>query len=229
MHLRGSSNQRSKDHRRGARIVEGGVSRRHVEAELLHQPCQTGGLALLKLEHEPGEGRGVDDRVLERAFEPPAHQPGVECVVAVLDENCAMGESKKRPSCVAKFWRADQHRTVDVVPLLGIGVDRRPAIDERVEEGKRAGQLESFGAQLEHQERGVPRRLHIDGDELGVVKRRLRAKLRRVDRDLLPGNRLRRPSRLEVNGLHDRRPSNAARRNCISWRVIALRSTTAAA
>jgi hypothetical protein len=136
VHLPGSSDKRSKDHRSGSRIVKSGVGRRHVEAELLNQPCQPGGLAFRELEHEPCKGRGIDDRVLERTFEPPAHEPRVESVVAVLDQNRALREAKERASRVAKFGSAYQHRTVYVVSPLGIGVDRRAAVDERVEEGE---------------------------------------------------------------------------------------------
>jgi hypothetical protein len=224
----GATDQRAKHHRRGARIVEGGVGRRHVEGQLGHQPSQSGGLALGEVEHEPGQRRGVDDRVLKRALEPATHQPGIKSVVAVLDQNGALGEAQEGPARIAEFGRADQHRTVDVMPLFGVGVDRRAAVDQGVEEGERSGQLEPLGAQLEDQERGVAGRLDVDGDELGVVQRRLRAQLRRVDRDLLPRDRLRRAARLEEDRLHDCR-RRAVRRNWSSSRVIARSSMTAAA
>jgi hypothetical protein len=228
MRLPSSTDQGAKHHRRGARVVQGGVGRRHVKAELLHQPSEPRGLALGEVEHQPGQGRGVDDRVLERAFEPPTYQPRVEGVVAVLDENGALSEAQERPARVPEFGRPDQHRTIDVMSLLGVGVDGRAAVDERVEKGERSGNLESFGPQLQDQERVVAGRLNVDGDELGIVQWRLRAQLRRIDGDLLPRDRLRRPARLEEDRLHDGR-LNAVRRNWISSRVIALRSTTAAA
>jgi hypothetical protein len=203
------------------------VGRRHVEAQLLHEPSQPGGLALGEVENEPGQGRGVDDRMLERAFKPATHEPAVESVVAVLDEHRALGEAQERPAGVPEFGRTYQHRTIDVVSLLGVRVDGRAAVDERVEEGERAGQLEPLGAQLQDEERCVAGRLHVDGNELGVVKGRLRTQVRRVNGDLLPLDRLRGAARLEEDRLHDGR-LRAARRNWISSRVIALRSTRAA-
>lgn len=200
-----------------------------VEAQHLDEARKTWRLAFGKLQHEPGQSRGVDDRVLERTLQASTHEPCVERVVAVLDEDRALCKAKKRSSRVAKLGSAYQHRTIDVVPLLGIGIDRRAAVDKGVEEREGARELESLSAKLEHQERGVPCRLDVDGDELGIVERRLRAKLRRVDRYLLPRDRLRRPSGLQVNLLHGRLPSKAERRNEISSRVIALRRTIAAA
>jgi hypothetical protein len=122
------------------------VGRRHVEAKLLHQPSQPGGLTLGEVEHQPGQGRGVDDRMLERAFKPATNEPAVESVVAVLDEHRALGETQERPAGVPEFGRTDQHRTIDVVSLLGVRIDGRAAVDERVEEGERAGQLEPLGS-----------------------------------------------------------------------------------
>jgi hypothetical protein len=107
---------------------------RDVQGQLLHQPRQAGRLALGQLQHEPGERRRVDDRVRQRAFQSPAHQPRVEGVVAVLDQDGPLRETKKGSARVAEFRRPDQHRPVDVVPLLGVGIDGRAAIDEGVEE-----------------------------------------------------------------------------------------------
>jgi hypothetical protein len=228
MRLPGLSDQGSKHHCRSARVVQGGVSRRHIKAELLHQAGQPGGLSLGEVEDEAGQGGGVDDRVLERALEPTAHEPAVERVVAVLDQDSALRKAQKRPAGVAELWRADQHRTVDVMALLGIGIDWCSAVNKRVEEGKRARQLESLGAELKDQERSVAGGLDIDGDELGIVHRRSRAQLRGIDRDLLPRHRFRSSAGLEEDRLHDGRLS-AVRRNCISSGVIALRRTTAAA
>ncbi|HXC77460.1 MAG TPA: hypothetical protein VNU19_10445 [Candidatus Acidoferrum sp.] len=75
----------------------------------------------------------------QRAFQAATHQPAVEGIVAVLDQDSALGEPKERPAGITKLRRADQHRPVDVVALLGVGVDRRAAVDERVEKGQRAG------------------------------------------------------------------------------------------
>jgi hypothetical protein len=207
-----AGDQSPKDHRRGARIVQRGVSRRHVEPELLNKPRQSGRLALGQIEHEPGKGGGVDDRMLKRTLQPTPHQPGVESVMAVLDEHGAMREAQERPTGVAEFGRADQHRTIDVVALFGVRVDRRAAVDQRVEEGKWAGQLESFGAKLENKEWSVAGRLDVDGDELSVIQRGLWPELRRVDGNLLPWDRLRGSARLEEDRFHDCRLI-AARRN----------------
>jgi hypothetical protein len=201
--LLGPGDQRAKDHRSGARIIKRRMGRRHVEPKLLDQPGQAWGLAFGQLEHEPGQRRGVDDRMLQRAFEPSTDEPRVECVMAVLDEDGALRKPQECAPRIAELRRTDQHRAVDVVPLLRVGVDRSAAIDERVEERQRAGKLEPFGPQLEHEERRVARRLDVDGDELRVVEQRLRAELWRVDRDLLPWDGLGGPARLEEDRLHD--------------------------
>jgi hypothetical protein len=72
----------------------------------------------------------------QRAFEPPTDQPGVEGIVAVLDQNGALGETEEGPARVAKLRRAYQHRPVYVVSFLGVRVDWRAAIDQRVEKRK---------------------------------------------------------------------------------------------
>jgi len=151
--------------------------------------------------------------MLQWAFKPPPHEPGVEGVVAVLDENRAMGEPKERPAGVAELRSSDQHRPIDVVPLFGIGVDGGPAVNEGVEEGERSCKRESLSAKLQDEERRVACRFDVDGDELGIVEERLGAQLRSIDRDLLPGNRLLGPTGLQVNGFHHCRLSNAERRN----------------
>lgn len=229
MYLPGSRDQRAKHHRRGARVVKRGVGRRHVQAELLYQSRQPWGLALWKFEHKPGQGRRIDDRMLERTFEPPSHQPRIERVMAVLHENGALCKTKERPAGVAEFRSSDQHRTIDVMALLRVRVDGGAAVDKSVEEGKRSRQLEPLRAQLQDQEGGVPCRLYVDRNELGIVEKRQRTQLRCIDGDLLPGNRLGGPAGLEIDRFHDGRLSNADRMNNISSRVIALRSTTAAA
>jgi hypothetical protein len=109
-----------------------------IEAKLLHQPRQSRRLAFGQVQHEPCESRRVDDRVLQRALQTPADKPGVECIVAVLDQDSAVGKTKERTACVTKFGRPDQHRPVDVVPFLGVGIDWRTAINEGVEKRKRA-------------------------------------------------------------------------------------------
>jgi hypothetical protein len=72
----------------------------------------------------------------QRAFEPPTDQPGVEGIVAVLDQDGALGETEEGPARVTKLRRAYQHRPVDVVSSLGVRVDGRAAIDQRVEKRK---------------------------------------------------------------------------------------------
>jgi hypothetical protein len=114
------------------------VGRSDIEAKLLDQPRQSRRLAFGQLQHEPCESRRVDDRVLQRALQPAANQPGVEGIMAVLDQDGALGETKESTACVTKFGRPDQHRPVDVVPFLSGGIYWRTAIDEGVEKRKGA-------------------------------------------------------------------------------------------
>ncbi|HYU63712.1 MAG TPA: hypothetical protein VEN12_08005 [Verrucomicrobiae bacterium] len=65
---------------------------RDVEAELVHQPREPRRLSLGKVEHQPRKRGGVDDRMLERTLQAPAHQPGVKGVVAVLDQHRTLRE-----------------------------------------------------------------------------------------------------------------------------------------
>jgi len=189
------------------------VRRRDVEAQLKNQPGEPRGLTFGQVEDEPGQGGGVNDRMLQRALESAADQPAVEGIMAVLDEDGAVRETQERPAGIAKLGRSDQHRPVDVMPLLGVRVDRCAAVDKRVEEGERAGKRESLRAELEDKERSVPCGLDVDGDKLRIVEARLRPELRRIDGDLLPDNRLRGPARLEIDRLHIGRLSSAERMN----------------
>jgi hypothetical protein len=84
-----------------------------------------------------------------------------------------------------------------VVTLFRVGVDGRPAIHQRVEEGKRAGEPESLRPQLQDQERRIACRLNVDGDELGVLQPCARRQLGRINGDLLPRYRLHCAARLE--------------------------------
>jgi hypothetical protein len=129
------------------------VRRRHVELEHLDEPGQPRRLSLGELEHEPRQRRGVDDRVLERAFQTATHEPRVEGVVAVLDEDGAVGETQKSAARIAKLRRADKHRPIDVMAPMRIWVDRRLAVDERVEEGERPVEPEALGPELKDEER----------------------------------------------------------------------------
>jgi hypothetical protein len=205
------------------------VGRLDVEAQLLDQEGQPWGLTLGQLEDQPGERGGVDDRVLQRALQSAADQPGVEGVVAVLDEHRAVREPEEGAASVAELRRPDEHRAVDVMPLAGIRVDGRPAIDQRVEEGQRAREAKTLGADLEDQERRVARRLHVEGDELRVAQRRGWRDLRLVDRDLLPRHELPGPARLQVERLGGHRArASALLANAISSVVIPLTRSRAA-
>ena len=78
-----------------------------------------------------------------------------------------------------------------------IRIDGRAAVDQRVEERQGTCQREAFGADLEHQERGVAGRLDVKGNELCVVKLSLGTELGRIDRDRLPRHQVDRTTRLE--------------------------------
>jgi hypothetical protein len=206
------------------------VRRGHVQAQLLDEAGQAGRLAFRKVQHEPGQGRGVDDRVGERAFETAPDEPGVERVVTVLDEDRSVGEPQERAPGVLELRRSDQHRPVDVVAPARVGVDRSSAVDQRVEEGQRAGQLESLGPHLEHQEWRVAGRLDVQGDELRLVELCRVADFGRVDGDLLPGHRLRGAPRFEPERLGAHRATAIARRaQSISSLVTPRSSRTATA
>ncbi|SRR6266852_6037685 len=90
--------------------------------------------------------------MLERALQAAAHEPGVECVMAVLDKHCTLREPQECPARVLELGRADEHRAFDVVPPPRVRVDGRAAVDERVEERQRAVELETLGADLEDEE-----------------------------------------------------------------------------
>jgi hypothetical protein len=197
------------------------MGRRDVEAQLRDQLGEAGHLALGQLHYEAGERGRVDDRVLQRAFQAPAHEPGVESVMAVLHQHSALGEAKKRAPSVLEDWRADQHRAVDVVALFCVRVDRRPAVDQRIEERERLLEGEALGPELQHEERRVASRLDVEGYELGLVEGRERSDLRSVDGDLLPRHEVDGPAGLQVQrlalvvGAH-RAIENARRANAIS-------------
>jgi hypothetical protein len=173
------------------------VCRRDVESELLDEAGEARRLTLRQVENEPSQCRGVDDRMLERAFQAAADEPRVERVVAVLDEHRALGKAEESASRVLELRRADEHRAVDVVPFARVGIDGRAAVDQRVEEGQRALEGEALRADLEHEERRVARGLHVKRDELGVVEFRAVTHLGRVDCDLFPRDGLDRSPRLQ--------------------------------
>jgi hypothetical protein len=205
------------------------MSRRHVETEHLDKPGQAGRLALGELEDEPGQGRGVDDRVLERTLQPSTDEPRVERVMAVLDEHGAVSEPQEPAAGIAKLRRADEHRPVDVMAAMRVWVDRRLAVHERVEEGKRTFEPEALGSHLQDEEWRVAGGLDVQRDELRLFEPCLRFDLRGVDRDLLPGHGLHGSARFQEKRLRTHRACASARRaQPISSMVTPRRSRTAA-
>ena len=156
-------------------VPQGGVDGLDLDLQRLDQAGQARGLTGRPLQDQAGERRGVDDRVLERPRKAAAEDPGVECVMAVLDQDRSTGEMEEGAAGVGELWSVDQHLAPDQVPPLGVGVDRRPAVDQGVEEAQRSAQPEALGADLEHQERPVAGGLDVDGDELRLRQRRVGA------------------------------------------------------
>jgi hypothetical protein len=137
------------------------VGGRHVEAKLGDQARQPGRLSFRQLEDKSRERGRVDDRVFERALQPAPDEPSVEGVVAVLDQHRTVGKTQESAARVFELRRADEHRAVDVVSLAGVRVDRRPAVDEGVEEGQGAVECEALGAELQDEEGRIAGRLHV--------------------------------------------------------------------
>jgi hypothetical protein len=79
--------ERPKDLRGGARVVERRVGRRLVHTQHLDEVRQARRLTFRQVEDEARERRRVDDRMLERALEATTDEPRVEGVVAVLDQH----------------------------------------------------------------------------------------------------------------------------------------------
>ena len=203
---------------------------RDVELELADQPAQSGHLTLGDFQDQTRERGGVDDRMLERALQAAPDKPGVERVVAVLDEHSPVRKSEEGPPGVLEDRRPDEHRAIDVVPLAGIRVDRCPAVDERVEERQGAVKSEPLRAELEDEKRRVAGGFDVEGDELRLVQGSQRADLRRVDRYLLPRNGLDRAPRLQEQRLWGHRLKlNALRANSISSRLTARTRSEATA
>ena len=178
--LDAAPNQLAQNRRGGLRIPQRGVDGLDPDLQGLHQPCQPRRLAAGQLEHKAAQRRGVDHRVLQRPAEAAAEDPGVEGVVAVLHQHGSTGEVEECSPGVAELGSVDEHLALDQVPPLGIGIDRRPGVDERVEEAQRAAQAETLGTDLEHQEGPVPGGLDVHRDELGVLQRRVWAHRREV-------------------------------------------------
>jgi hypothetical protein len=109
------------------------VCRRDVESKLLHKAGEPRRLTLGEIENESSQRGGVDDRMLERAFQPAPDEPRVERIVAVLDQHCRLGEAEEGPSRVLELGGADEHGAVDMVPLPRVGIDGRAAVHQGVE------------------------------------------------------------------------------------------------
>ena len=161
-----------------------------LQPELADQPGQARRLTGRKLEHEPAQSGGIDDRMLEGSREAAGDDPGVEGVVAVLDEHRATGEMEKSPPGVAEFRGADEHLALDEVAAARVGVDGSTTVHESVEEGERGVEAEALGADLEHQKRTVAGGLDVDGDKLGFGEGHVGADTRRVGVRIFPGHRL---------------------------------------
>ena len=171
-----------------------------LDLQGLHQARESRRLAGGELEQEAAESGGVDDRVLERPGQATAQDPGVEGVVAVLDQHRAPGEVEEGPAGIAELGRVDQHLALDQVPALGVRVDRGPGVDERVEEAQRAAEPEALGADLEDEEGTIPGRLDVDRDELRLLDGRVGAdgRVGVLVRGRDPVHRLARPAGLEL-------------------------------
>ena len=188
------------------------MDRLQLDLQRLHQARQAGRLAGRELEYQPAEGGGVHHRVLEGSRQPAAEDPGVERVVAVLDQHRSSGEMEEAAPGVAELRRVDQHLALDQVPSLGVGVDRRPGMDEGVEKAQRPAQPEALGPDLEDQEGPVAGRLDVDGDELRLLQRGVGpdrgefvlANLQLPEHQLAGASRLQleRPSGSVVHGVH---------------------------
>jgi hypothetical protein len=197
--LDAAPDQLPKDRRRRLGVAESSVDGLDLDLQCLDQARQPRRLAGRELEDCPAQGGGVDNRVLERSGQSTAEYPGVERVVAVLDEHGATSEVEERPPGVTELGGVHQHLPLNQVAALGVGVDRCPGVDEGVEEAQRAAEPEALGPDLEDQEGPVPGRLDVDGDELGLFEKRVGADRREA---LfiglgLPGDRRQSPARLE--------------------------------
>ncbi|OLC14330.1 MAG: hypothetical protein AUH32_05805 [Actinobacteria bacterium 13_1_40CM_66_12] len=117
--------------------------------------------------------------------------------MAVLDQHRAMREAQECPARVLELGCADQHRSLDVVTPARVWVDGGSAVDQRVEERKRAVELEPLGTDLQDEERRVACCLDVEGHELDFVDRGLRSELGGIDGDFLPRHGLYRAARLE--------------------------------
>ena len=171
-----------------------------VQAEVGDEPAQTRDLAFGNFHDQSRKRCGVDDRMLEWAFQPPPDEPRVEGVVAVLHQHCAVCEPKECAARVLEDRRANEHRAIDLMTLPRVWIDRRAAIDQSVEERQRAFEGEALCTKLENKKGRVASGLDVEGNELSVVERRERSDLRGVDGYLLPGHQ-----RSSAPGLEEKR------------------------
>ena len=132
--LRASLHQLPEDGGGRLRVAERRVDRLDLDLQDLDQAGQARSLAGRQLEDQAAERGRVEDRVLEWPGKAAAEDPGVEGVMAVLDQDGAAGEVEEGAAGVRELGGVDQHLALDQVPPLGIGVDRRPAVDQGVEE-----------------------------------------------------------------------------------------------
>ena len=204
------------------------MRRRDVEGEHFNESGQSGRLPFGEVEHHPRQRRRVDDGMRKRAFQPTTDEPGVECIVAVLHEDGALREAQERTPSVFELGGSDEHRAVDVVPPAGVRIDGSSTVHERVEERKGAGEPKPLGPDLQDQEGCIPGRLHVQGDEFGIVKTGFGAHLWRVDRDLFPGHRPGGASGLEEERLRLHRTRASARRAKPISSTVTARNTRAA-
>jgi hypothetical protein len=199
------------------------------DRERFHERRQARRLPAGQTEDQARQCGRVDDGVLERAVQAAADEPGVERVVAVLDQDSPFREAEEAAADVAELGCADQHRAVDLVSPAGVRIDGRPAVDQSVEEGQRAAQPKALRADLEHQERPVAGCLDVERDEIGLDQRRGRANIGCIDRVLLPLDRLLRAPRLQVEGTRPHRSRTVCRTRSSSLRSTArIRTTTMA-
>jgi predicted deacylase len=108
--------------------------------------------------------------VFERALQAATDEPRVEGIVAVLDQHGAVSKPQESPAGVAKLGCADEHRTVDVMAPVGVWVDRRLTVDERVEKRERPVEAEALRADLQDEERRIASGLDVQGDELRLIE-----------------------------------------------------------
>jgi hypothetical protein len=176
------------------------MHRLDLDLQRLHQAGQARGLSGRKLEDEPAEYGGVDDRVLKRPRQAPAEDPGVEGVVAVLDQDGSPGEVEEGAAGVGELGRVNEHLPLDQVPALGVGVDRGASVDQGVEEPERTAEPKPLGTDLEDQERAVAGGLDVDRDELSLLEGGVGVDGREIVLaiGLLPGDQLGGAARLQA-------------------------------